>query len=346
MIEIDGSHGEGGGQLLRTSLALSIITGKSVYINNIRAGRPTPGLKPQHYSFISLLKTIANADVNGLRLGATEITFNPGMVKEGNYQFDVGTAGSIVLLYQAAILSCLKNEQPITLRVKGGTDVKWAPSWDYFTNVFLQALQAMGITISYELHRRGYYPKGGGLATIMIQPVKSISALTWDNPLETTDVYGIIHSGNLPNHIGKRMKNACLQLLIPHNLKGHLTIEQKSSPSPGTGITLFTRTQSGCIGSVGLGQRGVPAELIAKQTTEKFISYMQSESTVDSFLFDQILPFLTLGKNDSTLRVEKLSNHAKTHMWLLEQFIPHTSLFNIDKYSQGYSITIHGQGLP
>ena len=163
--------------------------------------------------------------------------------------------------------------------------------------------------------------------------------------MEISDTYGVIHNGNLPDHIAKRMKHACLQTLVTYNLKGHITIEQVKSLSPGTGITLFTKDPFGCIGSVGLGERGMPAETIAKQTTEKFISYIQSGGTVDPFLFDQLLPFLVLGNNNSTLRVNRLSNHAKTHMWLLEQFLPGITLFEISEYSGGYSLLIHGQNL-
>ena len=322
MLEIDGSYGEGGGQILRTAVALSVLTKKPVEIKNIRANRPAPGIKPQHYIAIQSVKELCNADVKGLEIGSSTLVFNPGDVKGGEYKFDIGTAGSITMVFQACLLSALKTSEPITIVVTGGTDVKWSPSWDYFRHVFLPLIHKMGVSADAPLIKRGYYPKGGGEAELIIEPSKDIKPLQLDEQQEYSEVQGIIHLANLPSHVGTRMKHASIKSLIKHGLKASIEIEETTSLSAGTGITLWVESKDIVLGSTVLGEKGVPAEKIGEDVARNLLCEIDAGATLDVYAFDQILPYMALArdKGSSSCIVREASSHARTNMWLVNQF--------------------------
>jgi RNA 3'-phosphate cyclase len=322
LLEIDGSYGEGGGQILRTAVALSVLTKKPVKIKNIRANRPAPGIKPQHYIAIQSVKELCNADVEGLEIGSSNLVFTPGNIKGGRYKFDIGTAGSITMVFQACLLSALKTSEPITMVVTGGTDVKWSPSWDYFRRVFLPLIQKSGVSADARLIRRGYYPKGGGEAELTIEPFKDIKPLQLDEQQEYSQVKGIIHLANLPNHVGTRMKHASIKSLIKHGLKASIEVEETTSLSTGTGITLWVESKDTVLGSTVLGEKGVPAEKIGEDAAQNLLCEIDAGATMDVYAFDQILPYMALAqdKGASSCIVREVSSHARTNMWLVNQF--------------------------
>ena len=231
MLHINGSYGEGGGQILRTSVALSVLTKNPVQITNIRAKRPNPGIKPQHYTAIKILKKLSIAETDGLKIGSSHLIFSPGEIKGGEYIFDIGTAGSIVLVFQAYLLSLLKTKDVITLRLTGGTDVKWSPSWDYFSNIFLPLIQKMGVSVNLRLIQRGYYPKGGGEAILTVKPFELTKPLLLGVKQNFSKVSGIVHLANLPDHVGKRMKHAAINTLIQNDLNSSLKVAIVTQPS-------------------------------------------------------------------------------------------------------------------
>ena len=161
MIEIDGSHGEGGGQIIRTSVALSAITGKSVKITNIRSGRPNPGLQAQHLEAVKAVARLCNGKTDA-KLGATSLVFEPSHIQGGHINIDIGTAGAISLVLQALALPAVHAENPVTLRISGGTHVRWSPSMDYMQNVFCYYMKKLGIDFDISISKYGFYPKGGG----------------------------------------------------------------------------------------------------------------------------------------------------------------------------------------
>ena len=173
MLEIDGSYGEGGGQILRNAVAFSTLTKKPIKIINIRANRPNPGIKPQHYISIKAISELCNAKIKGLGIGSSDLFYEPGDFIGGKYKFEIGTAGSIPLVYQAIILASVNTKEPVTINLTGGTDVKWSPSWDYLKYIFLSHLKKIGLKVDAKLIKRGYYPKGGGEAEITINPCNS-----------------------------------------------------------------------------------------------------------------------------------------------------------------------------
>ncbi|MCJ7817515.1 MAG: RNA 3'-terminal phosphate cyclase, partial [Candidatus Thorarchaeota archaeon] len=170
MIEIDGSYGEGGGQILRTSIALAALTMKPVQISKIRAGRPKPGLKKQHLSGIKLTGELVDATIEGLEVGSTEISFTPNQRRSGSFSIDIGTAGSISLILQAVLPPAVLAPDPVTFLIQGGTDVKWSPPVDYLNNVFSPLLSRLGSIVEIEQKKRGHYPRGGGEVLCRVTP--------------------------------------------------------------------------------------------------------------------------------------------------------------------------------
>lgn len=344
MLIIDGAYGEGGGQILRTAVSLSLITQTPIKITDIRKNRPNPGIKPQHYTALVMMKQLCQATTEGLEIGSSTFSFFPKQIVSGHYNFDVGTAGSIVLVFQTCIPCSLRIKAPIQLTLKGGTDVNWSPSWDYFYFVFLPLLQRCDLHIKATLLKRGYYPKGGGEAVLTINPCQLINGIMFNEPVKYSQVKGRIHLGNLPQHIGIRMKNEVVKLLLKQSIPTEIAIDTYTTLSTGTGITLWSSNEKGMIGCSELGEKGVPAERVASRAVQQMLENMSIGVNLDEHLFDQILPYLVLAKGISICHVKSLSSHAKTTMWLLQQFFPSRSLFSIENVDPLTRITIQGIG--
>ena len=322
MLEIDGSYGEGGGQILRNAVALSVLTNKSIKILNIRANRPNPGMKAQHYVALKSIAEITNAEVKGLKIGSSQIYFKPNKIKSDVYKFDIGTAGSITLVFQACILALTKFSETVTIRLTGGTDVRWSPPWDYFQNVYLPIIKKMGITVQSKLLLRGYYPKGGGEALIKINPTKKIKPLKCSDQEKYEDINGNINITNLPDHIPGRIKHTAIKTLLKNNYFASVKEEKSTSLSPGVGICLWCNTKNTVIGASFLGEKGITSEEVGQTAANNLLEEINSNVTLDKYAFDQILPYLVLSRKNgkSVCRIKELTNHASTNMWLLQQF--------------------------
>jgi len=340
LIKIDGSYGEGGGQILRTALGLSVFTNEPVEIYNIRKNRSNPGIKNQHYTAIKIIQKICNAEISGLSVGSKKLVFKPNEVRQGTYSFDIETAGSITLAFQAIILSIVDSNKTIKINLVGGSDVKWSPSWDFFENVFLELLARMGIKIEASLKKRGYYPKGGGEAEIKINPVKKIHPLKLTNQ-EINTVQGLIHISDLPDHINKRIKHTTVKTFLKENLKADIFTQRCETYSPGVGITLWIKNKNNVIGSCVIGERGVSSETVGRTAAEKIINEVKHDATIDLYSFDQIVPYLFLAvKNGlSKCNVSKVSRHAKTNMWLLKKFLDVE--FDLIHKDKGYEVNVY-----
>jgi len=321
VLEINGSYGEGGGQILRNAVALATVINKPIKIKNIRANRPNPGIKAQHYVAIKSIQELCNAETKGLEIGSSKLTFIPGSFKGGDYKFDIGTAGSITLVFQALILASLKTDTKTNIRLTGGTDVKWSPTWDYFQHVFIPIIKKTGISVNAQLIKRGYYPRGGGEAEITIRPVSEIKSLQLDKETEFSIVNGIVHIAELSNSISTRIKNAAIKTLIKSDLQSNIKVEQNPSLSPGTGITLWTESNDIILGSTVLGEKGLPSEEIGKNAATNLLSEIKSNSTLDIHAFDQLLPYMAIAQGISSCIVKKISSHAQTNMWLIKRLL-------------------------
>ncbi len=315
MLEIDGSYGEGGGQILRTAIALSALTGKKVKIKNIRASRPKPGLAPQHLEAVRCVSSLTDADVSGLTLRSTEVTFAPKGIKGGKHEIDIGTAGSIPLLLQCIMPAATRAEDVLFLSIRGGTDVRWAPSIDYLRHVFLPAIAKMGYDAEVEVVRRGYYPRGGGLVRAVIHPSKLRGVVF--KPPEKVLIKGISHSSRLPEHVALRQATSARRILSDAGYDASISVETNNYESTGSGITLWCDNIGGCA----IGERGKPAEKVGEEAAESLLIELSSGASVDVHLADQLIPYMALAGGSASITTRELTVHTKTNIWVVEQFL-------------------------
>ncbi len=325
MIKIDGSYLEGGGALIRISLALSTITGKPIHLFNIRKSRPNGGgLKEQHLKSLEAIAELCNGKVENAQIGAKEIWFQPGQIKAGNLDLKIETAGSITLVLQALIPVSLFAPNPVKINFKGGaTDTFFSPTIDYFRYVFLKILEkGENIKIETNILKRGYYPEGGTKAEIKIHP----SRLKKINLTKRGNLKNILIISGASNLL-KNKKVAERQLMGTREILGKLNLpltektEYYQSQCPGNQICLIGEFEKTIIGVDNLGKMGKRPEEVGKEAALNLLKEQKSEACLDKYLADQILPYLALSKEKSSVTVSEVTNHCKTNIWLIEKFI-------------------------
>jgi RNA 3'-terminal phosphate cyclase (ATP) len=331
-LTIDGSFGEGGGQILRTALALAAILQRPLEIRNIRGGRKKPGLRPQHLAAVKALATVTSAQVRGAEVGSTHLYFEPRQLKGGAYTLDIGTAGSTALVLQAIMPSLLFAKDPSRVTITGGTHVPWSPCFHYLKEVFVPALSEMGGMVCLELGPWGWYPKGGGRVVTSISPGGGLSALERTNRGNLTGIDVLSAVSNLPASIGERQRDQVLKRLRAQGY-APAKIELLKGPSPGPGTVVFVKAEfeQGAAGFTSLGQRGKPAETVADEACSAFFEFMASGAAVDSHLADQMALYMALAQGRSCFVAETITEHLRTNIWLIEQLIPVT--FEVDEPS-------------
>ncbi len=322
MIEVDGSMGEGGGQILRTALSLAGVLTKDVGIFNIRAGRTEPGLRPQHLTSVMAAAELCSAEVSGGSVGSTELVFKPLGVKAGRFRFDVGTAGSVTLVLQT--LGPLLAFAPgrVELVLSGGTDVKWSPPTDYVRHVLLPSLERVGFQCDLQLVRRGHYPRGGGLVNVISRPSKTITPVTWVNPGPLLRIRGVSHAVGLPRHVAERQSDSARKTLVVNNLPEPETLidySEANSAGPGSGMVLFAETQVGAVlGADCLGERGKPAEKVGSEPALQLVEELGSGAFLDRHMGDMIIPYLALADGFSEVTVSRITEHTLTNIKIAE----------------------------
>ena len=303
----------GGGQLVRTAVALSAVTGIGIRITKIRKNRQKPGLKQQHLKALETAARICEARVSGLFPGSTELSFIPVEIKGDKYEIDIGTAGSITLLLQCLMPVLPFAKEKVELTIRGGTDVAWSPTIDYLQQVTLKALERLGYAGRVVLNEHGYYPKGGGVVSAFFEPCRLHG---FHYLKEEEDIRGISHASNLPAHIPLRQAEAARIRLLEAGYSSQIDTKSFEAFSTGSGITLW----AGHLGGSALGERGLPAEKVGKYAAEEIISDMRAEASVDMHLADQLIPYMALAGN-SSYTVRELSPHTITNIWATEQFL-------------------------
>ena len=266
---------------------------------------------------IESVAKICNAKVKGLELGSKAIEFYPGELKGGEYEFDIGTAGSITLVLQACLLPSLFAKDETHLRLRGGTDVKWSPPWDYFQNVIVPLLEKMGGNIESYLNKRGYYPVGGGEVEVRIYPCEKLNKLEFDEKIE--GIEGIINIANLPIAIAERIENSALKELRKYGMEADIMIEETSAACSGVGIVLWTKGK--ILGADCLGEKGKPAEQVGKEAAEKLMAEIEAGADLDENAVDQMLPYMAMADDATTFKCRSLSKHATTLIWLIKKFL-------------------------
>lgn len=330
MITIDGSMGEGGGQVLRTALTLSILSRQAVEIHNIRAGRPNPGLRPQHLASVRAAAAVCDAAVEGAELGSDALRFAPGpRIRTGHYTFDVaqmagqGSAGAVGLVLQTILLPLALAEGPSYLILRGGTHVPWAPPVDYLQHVFLPTLSWIGVDARIELLEWGFYPVGGGEVRVLIEgstaPLAALD-LSERGELKRVVVQGV--AANLPSHIPQRIVDRARNLLQAEGLP--LTVEPRRVRSAGPGAAIFILAEYEQIkaGFSAYGRKGLPSEQVAAEACDEMLAHHRSGAPVDPHLADQLVLPLSLTAGLSVIRTSRITPHLLTNLAVVQAFLP------------------------
>ncbi|MDD5153377.1 MAG: RNA 3'-terminal phosphate cyclase [Desulfovibrionales bacterium] len=331
MIEIDGSYGEGGGQILRTALSLSCLLQKPFRIYNIRANRKNPGLRPQHLAGVRAAKAISQAAVDGATIGSTTLAFRPVTLKGGKYLFDVaeerGSAGSVSLVFQTISLPLAFAGELSDVTIKGGTHVPWSPPFHYLAGVFIPTIEGMGMVVDAHLERWGWYPMGEGIVHFSIKPVTRLKGISKTDKLQPEEVTAISAASNLPEHIITRQKRQLLKRIFedtPRRAAEGITAscEEITAPSIGQGTFVFLRVRGGdsFAGFSALGARGKRAEEVADEAAALFLSFLDSQAAVDRHLADQLIPYMAMADGESKIFTAEITLHLMTNIWVVEQF--------------------------
>ena len=318
MLRIDGSFGEGGGQILRTSLALSLVTGRGIRVEGIRSKRKRPGLMRQHLAAVRAATEVGNARVEGDRLGSTSLTFEPVEVRAGTYHFAVGTAGSATLVFQTVLPALLRAKGPSELTLEGGTHNPAAPPFDFLERSFLPAIRRLGAHAQVELHRRGFYPAGGGRFTAHIDAPWDPTPLSW---MERGPVLGLRACAivsQLPAAIaGRELATLRDALDLPCDLRTDVVPHPFG---PGNALVVDVEAEHGTEVVTGFGERGVRAETVANRLAAEVNQIVKAAVPVGEHLADQLLPYLALGRGGQFLTVRP-SSHTTTQIELLQTFL-------------------------
>jgi RNA 3'-phosphate cyclase len=323
MIEIDGSYGEGGGQVLRTAVALSAFLNTPCRITGIRHRRPKPGLRPQHLAGVQALAELCRAEVRGVLLNSQEITFKPGEVAGGERRIAIGTAGAIGLVLQTLMLPAFSAPSPLRLTITGGTDVPWAPTVGYVTEVAFPIVERMGCYAEMTVVKRGYYPSGGGEVSLALQRA-ALSPLQCLDRGEILMIRGRSHASEAlrTRGVAERQREGALMVIKKSELPVEIEVEYRPTKSPGSGIDLWALARHTVLGANALGARGKRAEEVGTEAATALLRQMESGATLDEWMGDQILPFLAAAGGESAIAVPLITDHLRTNLWVIDQFLP------------------------
>jgi RNA 3'-phosphate cyclase len=321
-ILIDGSEGEGGGQLLRTSLTLSMLTRQPFEMIQIRAKRPNPGLQAQHLRALLAAQQICAAAVEGAEKGSLRVRFSPGAPRSGHYRFDIGTAGATSLVLHTLYLPLSRCDQPSTVQIRGGTHVPWSPTYHHLVDAWLPCLQAMGVRLEPTLLRAGFYPHGGGELAARIDPVAAMQPLrlTTRGALRELRVFSA-HT-NLKDEVASRQARTAEHLLRQAGLQPVVVEAHLASLSRNTVCAITGIFEGARVCYTALGERGKRAEQVAEEACRAFLAFLRTDASVDEYLADQLLLPMALAHGPSTMRTPRVTQHLLTNSATVQKFLP------------------------
>jgi RNA 3'-terminal phosphate cyclase (ATP) len=349
LLTIDGSTGEGGGQILRSALTISTIIKKPIRITNIRTKRNNPGLRHQHVTTIKLISKLFNIHIENAKLGAEWINIlfdenseNDSEINKDTYSIDIGTAGSIPLLLQTIIPSIAISQNDILIQLTGGTDVKFSPTIDYIKYVMKEAFSKIGILFDVDIIKRGFYPNGKGIVNIEIQKAKNLKSIDFCNFREINP-HMISIAGMLPKHVNDRQISSALSNLEKNGImceKYKSSIENSSSP--GSSILVYSISESGIyLGADSIGEKGLKAETIGHNASKKFIEEFKFRACIDRHLADMLVLPLSFINEKSRYKISSISNHLLTNLEIIKKI--NGMEYQIEKIAESeFIITIKG----
>lgn len=333
---LDGSTGEGGGQILRTGLFLSTLLDEPIVVDHIRRGRPKPGLKPQHLGILRMLRETCGAREVGGAIGSTRVEFHPGRPRAGSYRFDVGTAGCLSLLLQTMLPVALLSPGRFELELRGGTDVRGGPTIEWLRQVYVPRLAPLCRSLELTLERHGFEPAGGGVVRLVVEPQSDVrgpdsiralveeklSAASVDQErLRGFEGVSVAHAMFRERDVAKRQALGAKEVFARRGLPAP-AIEERyvDADSPGTSTTLWLEDVIGRrIGADSLGRRGLPGEDVGRQAAQRLLSDWDGGATVDRHLADHLVPWVALGMG--AVRVPQVTGHLETNIWACQQFL-------------------------
>ena len=330
-LKINGAHGEGGGQIIRSAIALSCITKKPIHIENIRKNRKVPGLRPQHLTAINILQKIANAESTGVKLGSTELKFIPGEIENMDLVEDIVTAGSIPLVLQVLIPVVAVSKKRLELKIKGGTDVLWSPTTDYTQHVLKEAYSRMGINFSLELIRRGYYPKGEGEIHLKVYP-SSVKSTTFYKR-KTKDAKLVCSFSKLRKDEIENKVKAITRKLVEKDYAIDIKIKSEDAKDPGATLLVYSIDDHSIIGT----------DALYNQKTCEFdldIDDFVRSNSMDDNLADMLIVPASLSNEKMVLQVSKITNHLETNLFVTSKITG--CKYGIGKTANGYDVIIEG----
>jgi RNA 3'-terminal phosphate cyclase (ATP) len=321
-IVVDGSYGEGGGQIVRSALSLSMATGRPCRLVRVRANRSKPGLGHQHLTAVRASAKISAARVEGANLGAQEFSFTPGPVRAGDHRFDIGTAGAATLVLQTVLPALAGAEGNSRLLITGGTHVPWSPPFHYLDQVFCPMLEALGFPCRIAIRRWGFYPKGGGEIEAVVTRGNPVAEIILDEPFRLQRLAGISASSRLPEHVRARQARQLEARLRGAGIGVEITVPEVTALSPGSFVFLCAQGHRSAAGFSSLGERGKPAEKVADEAADALLRFLGSKAALDPHLGDQILIYLAMIPGSHRLTVSEVTEHLLTNVWVTEQFLP------------------------
>ena len=332
---VDGSKGEGGGQILRTSLALACITGRNLHIENIRAARRKPGLAKQHLSCVRAACEICGGQCKGAAIGSQILDFKPGPIRGGDFSFDIGSAGSASLVIQTILPALFLADKSSTVTVTGGTHNPWAPPFDFLAETFLPAIRTAGFDADCKLEKHGFFPAGGGKIALNVRPWQenSSQSINFCQPAENIQIHARIYTAKLPAHISQRQKKLLLQSKLEFKNIEHIKVT--NSDGPGNCIMLrLVAASGGSLKAEGFGdggpritaftafgQKGKSSEKVIGEVVNLAEDFLPSNVAIDRFLADQLLIYMAISKSAS-FTTNELSTHLTTNIETIKKFLP------------------------
>jgi RNA 3'-phosphate cyclase len=322
LLSIDGSLGEGGGQVLRTSLALALISGRAFRLTNIRSRRSKPGLMPQHLKAVEAARAIGKARVEGAALGSQSLLFEPTGLSSGDFHFDIGTAGSTSLVLQTILPPLSFAPARSTITLIGGTHVPWSPCFHFLEMHWLHYMRKVGFDIRLQLETAGFYPQGGGHITASVQPTSRPSPLCLTNRGSLRRILGLSAVANLNDRIAERQKVQAIKRLKDVSRVIEISLIRLPSPSKGSMLLLLAEFENSQCCFYGLGALGKLAERVADEPVDELLGFLSTDGAIDPYLADQFILPLALATGVSEIRTSKVTQHLTTNAEIIKMFLP------------------------
>jgi RNA 3'-terminal phosphate cyclase (ATP) len=345
MIQIDGSLGEGGGQILRSALTLALVTGKAIEIKNIRARRPKPGLMPQHLKAVEAAAAVGGARVEGAHLESLSLLFEPTGIRSGEFQFDVGTAGSTPLVLHTIFLPLSFAQTASSVTFIGGTHVPWSPCFHYLDLHWLTYMKQIGFDARLELELAGFYPMGGGRIRADIHPAEKLSPLHLSERGALKAIRGISAVANLDQSVAERQEQQALKRLKGLSADIEIDVVQMPSQFRNTMLLLIAKFENSQCCFFGLGERGKRAERVADEAVDQLRQFLASDGAIDHHLADQLMLPLAFVPGVSELRPDRITQHLITNAEVIRMFLP-VNIEVCGELDHSGSLRIKGTAIP